>query len=210
MSTFSIEDFAAGCKQAIAQGEHGPMAARAYLEQTLRTYDTADIVAKLEAAIPAGASIGEMIVHRSPELTVLYARAPARFRSGIHNHTVCACIGQLVGEERSVVYERTEDGGLRVRETISVKAGEVMDLPADAIHHIENPDDTVGRSLHVYAGDFAALMSRRSLWSEDEHREGPFTFERLVEQSVVAMKRSGNEHGLRELARAIPAAAKLI
>jgi hypothetical protein len=59
----------------------------------------------LEAAVPAGASVGELIVHRSPTLTMLYARIPARFRSGIHDHTVCAVVGQLVGEERSITSE---------------------------------------------------------------------------------------------------------
>jgi predicted metal-dependent enzyme (double-stranded beta helix superfamily) len=210
MGTFSIEAFAAGCTEAMKGEKSGRLAAKAYLQRTLREHDTADIVAALEAAIPAGASVGEMIVHRSAALTLLYARVPARFQSGIHNHTVCAVIGQLVGEERSVVYDKNDDGTLRVRETITTRPGEVMSLTADAIHHIENPGDETSRALHVYGGDFGALMDQRSLWSPGDHREGPFSFEALLAQSVVAMKQSGNAQGLTALAEAVPAAAPLI
>lgn len=210
MNTFSIEGFAAGCKQVVAAADNKREAGRAYLEQTLREHAIDDIVAALEAAVPAGASVGEMIVHQSPELTMMYARVPGNFRSGIHNHTVCACIGQLVGEEQSVLYERTEDGGLRETETLSVKEGEVMVLTRDAIHHIENPNATVGRSLHLYAGDFSAIMGRRSLWSERDRSEGPFSFEGLVKQSAIAMKDGGNEAGLRALTEAIPATKELV
>jgi len=210
MKTFSIEGFAAECEARMPGDGTGLEALRAHLAQTLRECDPAQMVETLEAAIPAGASIGEMIVYRSPKLTLLYARIPPRMRSGIHNHTVCAVLGQLVGEERSVVYERTEDGGLRERETLSVKAGEVMSLPADAIHHIENPNDTVGRSLHCYGGDFGALMDKRSLWSENDFSEGKFSFEGLLEQAIVAMKRDGNREGLQALAKAIPAVKNLV
>lgn len=210
MKTFSIDGFAQGCKRAMAGAEDASVAARAYLESALAQHDAAEIVAALEAAIPAGASVGEMIVHQSPELTMLYARVPAHFRSGIHNHTVFACIGQLEGEERSTIYEPTEDGSLREVETLRVEAGEVMGLPADAVHHIENPNDGVARSLHIYGGDFGALMERRSLWDEAQRREGPFSFEGLVKQSAIAMKRTGNERGLEALGEAIPAIAPML
>ncbi|MGD8863404.1 MAG: cysteine dioxygenase family protein [Myxococcales bacterium] len=210
MSTFSIEDFAAGCKQAMAHAECPRTAAQDHLRRALHNHDRAEIVAALEAAIPAGASLGEMIVHQSPELTMLYARVPGHFRSGIHDHTVFACMGQLEGEERSVIYEQTEDGGLRVCERAAVTAGEVMSLPADAIHHIENPGDGTARSLHLYGGDFGALMDDRSLWSEDAHQQLPFSFEGLVQQAAIAMQRDGNDRGLSALTEAIPAAEALL
>ena len=209
MGTFSIDRFAAECKEAMADAPSAPEAAKRYLQRTLREHDAADIIATLDAAIPPGASVGEMIVHQSSELTMLYARVPARFRSGIHNHTVFACIGQLQGEERSTVYEPSGDG-LRVREELGVVAGEVMDLPADAIHHIENPREQISCSLHIYGGDFGALMDKRSLWSEGDHAEVPFSFEGLVKHSAIAMKRDGNEKGLEELVKAIPATAPLV
>jgi len=211
MDTFSIEGFAAGCKEAMAAQDNRLAAAREYLARTLEHFDRDEIMAALDAAVPPGSGLGEMIVHRSPSLTVLYARVPARFRSGVHNHTVCACIGQLRGEERSVLYERAEDGcGVRATETLSVKEGEVMTLTRDAIHHIENPCDETSAALHLYAGDFAAVMDRRSLWSAEDGREGRFSFEGLLEHSARAMKRDGNEQGLAELVHAIPALEPLV
>ncbi|MDH5673145.1 MAG: hypothetical protein OEZ06_13400 [Myxococcales bacterium] len=209
MSTFSIDRFAAECKQAMAGAPNACDAARQYLEQSLGQHDRADIIAVLEAAIPAGASVGEMIVHQSPELTMLYARVPGRFRSGIHNHTVFACIAQLEGEERSTVYAQSDEG-LRVREELGVVAGEVMELPADAIHHIENPLEQTSSALHIYGGDFGALMAKRSLWTEGEHAEVPFSFEGLVKQAAIAMKREGNAKGLEEMVNAIPATKALV
>jgi predicted metal-dependent enzyme (double-stranded beta helix superfamily) len=165
----------------------------------------------LEAAIPAGARFGEMIVYRCNELTLMYARVPPHFQSGIHDHTVCACIGQLTGEERSVVYEPNEDGkGLRVKETLVSRPGEVTPLEKDAIHHIENPTDGISSALHIYAGDFGALSDRRSLYSYGEHERNGFSFEGLLAESVVAMKKSGNDKGLDGLVQAIPAASKLV
>jgi hypothetical protein len=85
-----------------------------------------------------------------------------------------------------------------------------MSLPADAIHHIENPGDGTARSLHLYGGDFGALMDDRSLWSEDAHQQLPFSFEGLVQQAAIAMQRDGNDRGLSALTEAIPAAEALL
>ena len=228
MGSFTIEGFAAGCKQAMATAGASTAgasvgastvasvaarqpAARAYLEKTMAENDPADIIAVLDAAIPEGADIGEMIVHASPELTMLYARVPPRFQSGIHNHTVFACIGQLAGGEIGVAYERDPDGGgLRVKKQVSIKAGEVASLPADAIHHIENPNQTTGSALHIYGGDFGAVMDQRSLWTTDGHAEIPFNFQALLGESIKAMKASGNQAGLDALVEAIPAVKPLV
>ncbi len=210
MRSFSIEGFAAECKALIREEGCSAKKCEALLKKALDENDPADIIAALQAAVPPGASIGELIVHQSPELTMLYARVPARFRSGIHNHTVFAIMGQISGEERSTVYEKTKDGSLRVAAELGVKAGEVMSLGKDAIHHIENPSDETAHSLHLYGGDFAALMDKRSLWTEKDHRELSFSFEELVKQSVVAMNDAGNERGIEAMIEAIPATKSLV
>lgn len=209
MNTFTIEGFAEGCIQAMAGAGDRCEAAKLYLEQTLADNDHSHIVDTLEAAIPPDADIGEMIVHTSPELTMLYARVPAHFQSGIHNHTVFACIGQLVGTEVSTVYAQT-DTGLSVAEVVSANAGEVISLPEDAIHHIENPNDTTGSSLHIYGGDFTAVMDERSLWSYDSHEEKPFSFQNLIKESIKSMQLNNNKAGLEEVAKAIPSTRPLI
>ena len=211
MTTFSIEGFAAECKRAMAGAADRELAAKTCLEKMLEENDLAEIAQILDAAIPAGADVGEMIVHTSPELTMLYARVPARFQSGIHNHTVFACIGQLVGSEISTLYRKTDDGRrLAVTGTLTASTGSVISLPADAIHHIENPDNSTGRSLHLYGGDFNAVMDERSLWDADDHAEKPFSFQELVAQSIKTMKADRNQIGLDAVAKAIPATRALI
>ena len=206
MENFSIESFATGCKAAMAASEDRQQAARTYLEQTLANNELHDIVKTLEAAVPEGADIGEMIVHASPELTMMYARVPARFQSGIHNHTVFACIGQLTGSETSKVYHQSNDGKLTITDSMTSNPGEVTSLPEDAIHHIENPHESVSSSLHIYGGDFFAVMDERSLWSFDNHEKMPFNFQGLIKESVKGMKLNNNQAGLDALLKAIPKA----
>lgn len=211
MKKFSIEGFAAECKQAMADAKDKRQAASQLLEQTLADNDLQDMIQTLEAAIPADADIGEMIVHQSPELTMLYARVPARFQSGIHNHTVFACIGQLSGAEESTVYNKSENGqGLQAVQKLTSREGKVVSLPEDAIHHIENPNNTTSASLHIYGGDFSAIMDERSLWSYDNHEETAFNFQGLVKESVKGMKMNQNQEGLNALVKAIPSVKPLV
>ena len=135
----------------------------------------------------------------------MYVRVPARFQSGIHNHTVFACIGQLVGSEVSTIYNKTADGkGLTHSGTLTANVGEVISLPEDAIHHIENPDNQTAHSLHIYGGDFNAVMDARSLWDYDNHEEKSFNFQELIKESIKGMKRNQNQPGLEENVKAIP------
>lgn len=205
MAKFSIEAFAEGCKTAMAGAKNRELAAKKFLEQTMRENQPQEIVNVLNAAIPKDADIGEMIVHTSPELTMLYARVPGRFQSGIHNHTVFACIGQLVGSEVSTLYNRTSDGkGLTRAGTLTANAGEVISLSEEAIHHIENPSNETAHSLHIYGGDFTAVMDERSLWDFDNHEEKSFNFQELIKESIKGMKRNHNQTGLDEIVKAIP------
>lgn len=205
MAKFSIEAFAQACKAAMANADNRELAAKQFLEQTLKDNDPQEIVDVLNAAIPKDADIGEMIVHTSPELTMLYARVPARFQSGIHNHRVFACIGQLVGSEVSTIYNKTADGKELTRAgTLTANTGEVISLSEDAIHHIENPDNETGHSLHIYGGDFNAVMDERSLWDFDNHEEKSFNFQELIKESIKGMKRNDNQIGLDEIVKAIP------
>ena len=211
MTKFSIEGFAKGCKQAMSTADDRHLAAKQYLAQTMKENDVTEIVKVLDEAIPKGADLGEMIVHTSPELTMLYGRVPPRFQSGIHNHTVFACIGQLIGAEVNTIYTKTSDGkGLIIDSTQTVNAGEVISLPEDAIHHIENPYKKTGSALHIYGGDFNAVMEERSLWDFEDHQEKPFSFPELVGESIKGMKLNNNQTGLDEIVKAIPSSKALI
>lgn len=211
MDSFSVEGFIQSCTAAMSEAEDPQGAAAEMLRQVLTSHSAETVVRALDAVIPPGADIGEMVLHTSPLLTVLYGRVPPLFQSGIHNHTLFACIGQLVGAEENTVYERVLDGrGLRRAKQVTIRAGDVLELPADAIHSIQNPGPGTGSALHLYGGDFKAVMARRSLWTTEGHLEKPFSFEGLLEESVRAMQLDGNEAGLAELVRAIPAAKRLL
>ena len=211
MKNFTIEGFAKACKATMANAVDRREAAADFLQKTLNDNNLKNIADTLEAAVPAGANVGEMIVHSSPELTMMYVRVPARFQSGIHNHTVFACIGQLFGKEKNVIYDRTADcNGLTEARSAMVNVGEVFSLPEDAIHHIENPNDSTSGALHIYGGDFHAIMDERSLWDYDDHSEKAFNFEGLISESIKGMKHNKNQTGLDELVNAIPAVKALI
>ena len=134
-----------------------------------------------------------------------------KFQSGIHNHTVFACIGQLIGAEVSTVYSKNKsEKGLTVSSTLAADAGEVISLPEDAIHHIENPNNETAYSLHIYGGDFKAVMEKRSLWDIDDHHEKSFSFKELIVESIKGMKRNKNQTGLDEIVKAIPSTKALV
>lgn len=192
------------------EAANGKEAARICLAEAVQRCGTEEIIRALQAAVPADASIGELIVHASPELTMLYARAPGRFQSGIHDHTVCAVIAQLEGEDVNHILERSADGSLEERRTITVRAGEVVTLERDVIHWIENPGDQPAHALHLYKGDFRALSDRRSLWSWDDHEQKPFSFPELLKESATAMYRSDNRAGLQRLVDAMPASKAFV
>ena len=210
MPKFEIESFAKSCKQAMDSSEDRHKAASACLLEVLTEHAPEEIVATLNAAVPPGADIGEMIVHQSDELTMLYARIPARFQSGIHNHTVFACIGQLIGQETNRFYTRDEHAGLRPTGEMTADPGFVLNLKADAIHSIENPNSTPSAALHIYGGDFSALMDKRSLWTSADFGEIPFSFPALLRESAGAMKRDGNATGLASMVEAIPASKEMV
>lgn len=210
MPGFEIEAFARLCKQAMRSSGDPHAAAAVCLKEAMAASSPAEIVAVLDAAIPAGADIGEMIVHQSPELTLLYGRIPPRFQSGIHDHTVFACIGQLVGSETNVFYARDAETGLRRTGETTTEPGFVLKLGPDVVHSIENPGTTTSSALHLYGGDFGALMDRRSLWTTADHERIPFSFPALLRESVLAMERDGNTAGLKAVREAVPAVKELV
>ena len=114
--------------------KHAPqrIATRLGHEQTIEKYGTEEIKARLNEAIPAGADIGEMMLHTSNELTMIYARVPPYFMSAVHNHTLFACIGCLEGKEDNTIYS-LQNGSVDLPPTIdrqfTITSGEVIELP---------------------------------------------------------------------------------
>ena len=107
-------------------------AATKYFKKTLEKYGTEEIKVKLNEAIPAGADIGEMMMHNSSELTMIYARVPPLFMSAVHNHTLFACIGCLEGKEDNTIYS-LQNGSVdlppKIDRQFTITSGEVIELP---------------------------------------------------------------------------------
>ncbi len=208
--SFDIHTFATTCEAAMAENpDRKQEVAATLLRELLNREDPQTIIDALEAAVPAGASVGELIVHRSSQLTMLYARMPPRFQSATHDHTIFACVGVLRGQEKNTVFESLPGGGLRVSRETTVNAGGVLELPADAVHCIENPPAELAASLHLYGGDLPGVAAERSLWSAKQKRKD-FSFPELLRESLGAMRASGNEVGVEAVMEAMPAARKML
>jgi predicted metal-dependent enzyme (double-stranded beta helix superfamily) len=212
---FTVDGFAAGIKEAMAAAGTGATerqgVARDFLQAAMQANEPAKMIATLQASVPDGANIAELMVHTSPELTMLFGRIPPHFMSGIHNHTIWACIGQLSGEEKNVFFERAEgSAGLKQVGSVTATVGTVITLPPDGIHHIENPQDDASCALHIYGGDFNAVMSQRSLWTWGDHEEISFTFPALMRESLKRMRAEGNTEGIQATTTAFSAAGNVL
>jgi len=136
-SSFSIDTFATEVKAVMNEASKSNIKARQqaatkYFKETLKKYGTEEIKVKLNEAIPAGADIGEMMMHTSNELTMIYARVPPRFMSAVHNHTLFACIGCLEGKEDNTIYS-LQNGSMdlppKIDRQFTITSGEVIELP---------------------------------------------------------------------------------
>ena len=73
-----------------------------------------------------------------------------------HDHGTWAVVAGMDGEERNVVWRRTDDRARSGRADVErasesmVCAGEVIALPSGTIHSVANDGDRVSVSLHVY------------------------------------------------------------
>ena len=211
MQTPSIHNIACTLETHIENSAKPSDATAQYLRTVIAELGTQTIIDLLEAALPSDLGMGDLVVYRSEQITMLYGRVPAHFRSAIHDHTVFACIAQLSGQETSVIYKPSAEGAsLRQIKTVTGNPGDVTVLMEDAIHHIENPTEEIAAALHVYGGDFQAVESLRSLWSHDHHVPEPFSMPAFLKQSLLAMKAEGNDAGLQGVARAMPSVKPLI
>lgn len=167
MSPFSVEVFIQQAKDAMSTTDHvdeKQKRLRALIQSTVKEHSTQEMVDALTAAVPPGASLGEMIIFADDELTLLYAQVPPHFASAIHNHTIFACITPLVGAERNTFFTLQQDGTLLQDQEHVVGPKETIELAPDVIHCIANDSDEPLLALHCYGGNFKALDEQRDLW----------------------------------------------
>ena len=102
--------------------------------------------------------IGITVFHEEPDHTLLVetvAWAPGR---GVlpHDHQTWGVVAGIDGEERNVLWKRTDDGSMPGRATVTVHretrvgAGDVIAFLGDDIHSVHNDGTGITLSLHVY------------------------------------------------------------
>lgn len=108
----------------------------------------------------------------------------------------------VLGPEKNILFEEDKSGGgkLNVVKEIVVQPGDILKLPPDAIHCIENITDEPARALHTYGGNFKTLDDERALWSwkTKEKVSGSCSVFTVCEQqtkclsnnSIVSLRRS--------------------
>ncbi len=95
-----------------------------------------------------------------------------------HDHGTWAVVAGLSGEERNVIWRRTDDGarpGHAIVERASqsvVRAGDVIALPSGTIHSVANEGDASSVSLHVYGRH--VNYTERSQFDPQRRTETPY------------------------------------
>ncbi len=178
---FNVTEFVKAC-----QGK-APGAVKELLTNALRN-PTA--VAKALAEFGAGTDVnkgamGDMLIHRAPDLTILKAAVPPKFKSPPHNHLMWAVIGVYDGQENNYFYRRIENG-LEAASRKQVYQSNVLALGPEVIHAIENPLDRTLFAIHVYGGDLPAAPRR--MWNPFTMQEEAFEFQTMREDAQKMME----------------------
>ncbi|MGE0820510.1 MAG: hypothetical protein AB7G75_14300 [Candidatus Binatia bacterium] len=178
---FHVENFVKAC-----QGQP-PSAVKEILSEALR--DPASIIQALadfgKGKNVADGAMGDMVIHRAPDLTILKAAVPPKFKSAPHNHLMWAVIGVYDGQENNYFYRRS-GGGLEAAGGKQVHQSEVLVLGEDAIHAIENPLDRTLFAIHVYGGDLPAAPRR--MWNPFTMQEEAFDFQTMRDYAQKLME----------------------
>ena len=125
--------------------------------------------------------------YRAPNLSLLKVRFPNGRRTPPHNHGTWAAILVLEGSERNSLYKRNDDGSLTFERSLDLSAGDVVFMPADAVHVAECTSATPAIGLHVYGGNVLGL--ERSMWDPDtlvEHELDWTKYEGLAQRASAA------------------------
>jgi len=170
---FKVDDFVKAC-----QGQP-PSAVKELLQEALR--DPESITVAL-AAVGAGknvgdGSMGDLVIYRSADLTILKAAVPAKFKSPPHNHLMWAVIGIYDGQENNYFYRRSGDT-LEMAGGKQLRPPDVLVLGEEVVHAIENPLDRISCAIHVYGGDLPAAPRR--MWNPFTLREELFEYQTMM------------------------------
>jgi predicted metal-dependent enzyme (double-stranded beta helix superfamily) len=160
---FDRERFVEECVRASA-GSEPQRAVREVLAEAVR--DHGSVLSAFGEPVRAGLDV----LHRSAELTIFAAHWTPQMNLLPHDHLMWALIGIYTGREDNILWRRTADG-ISAHSAQVLFAGDVGELPADAIHSVTNPLQRFTGGIHIYGGDFFA--AHRHQWDPETLEEGP-------------------------------------
>jgi predicted metal-dependent enzyme (double-stranded beta helix superfamily) len=112
------------------------------------------------------------VMHSSPTLTIFAAHWTPQMNLLPHDHMMAALIGIYTGREDNILWRR-DAAGIEACEASCLFEGDVVALPADAIHSVTNPLPRFTGGIHIYDGDFFATA--RHQWEPETLTEQPST-----------------------------------
>ena len=118
-------------------------------------------------------------LYRSQELTILNVVWGPRMTIMPHNHLMWAVIGIYTGREDNIFWRRVPDAdGGRIEAAGAKSLGErdAEPLGRDIIHTVTNPLTRLTGAIHVYGGDFYAVV--RSEWDPETLLERAYDVEK--------------------------------
>ena len=164
---FKREEFISKCKE-LVKLEGGHKKIKSLLQESL--LDTGQVIKELGEPDSAGLDI----LYRADDLTILNFVWAPNMELHAHNHNIWAIIGIYSGVEENTFYIR-KNGTIVKQNSKNLEAGDVVMLGEDVIHSVRNPTDAATGGIHVYGGDFVAVM--RSEWDMDSFQESPYDME---------------------------------
>ena len=102
--------------------------------------------------------IGITVLHEEPDHTLLVETVAWAAGRGVlpHDHQTWGVVAGIDGDERNVLWKRTDDGSrpghaeVQVHRETRVGAGDVIAFLGDDIHSVHNDGEATSLSLHVY------------------------------------------------------------
>ncbi len=116
----------------------------------------------------------EVLLHADDNITIFLVQLSANVLYPPHNHNMAATVALCQGSEIATYY-RLRGGKPERTVGRTYSAGDLVFLPADAIHAVGNPGNARSIALHVYYGNLPAM--RRSLWHPETGEALTFTEE---------------------------------
>lgn len=146
-----------------------------------------DAVAEAMSYLTGSGGNALQAFYRAPNLSLLKVRFPNGRRTPPHDHGTWAAILVLSGSERNSLYKRNDDGSLTYERSVDLAQGDVIFMPAGAVHVAECTGDEAAIGLHVYGGNVLGL--ERKMWDPDTLVEQPLDwskYEDLAQRASAA------------------------